>query len=158
LPPRRHLSWRSCLRAESSTMRTVASENESQGARGPGRPGARAAAIRKSRLRGMGLERLEPRTLLAGLPAATGTAPLQVSRNPGNDSKPSIEIDPRNPLDQVAVWTRSTTNANDNLNNGQTTVFTEAAFSTNGGASWSALGGTLGNSRLDFNQAQNNGA
>jgi len=60
-------------------MRTVASENESQGARGQGRLGSRSrsAAIRKTRLRSSMIESLEDRTLLAVLPPITVTRRLR---------------------------------------------------------------------------------
>ena len=56
----------------------------------------------------------------------------------------------------MAVWTRDTPNTN--INNGQTSVFVEGAYSTNAGLSWTSLRGTLGNTRTDFDQSQANGA
>src|SRR4051812_4558712 len=123
-------------------MRTVASENQSQGTRGRGRPGARSAALRKSRLRGMVLEALESRTLLATLPAATVNGQVQVSASQGNESAPTVAIDPNIPLDMVSVWTRN--DPAHTINNGQTAVFIEGAFSSDAGLTWTPLAGTLG--------------
>src|SRR3954451_14784701 len=99
-------------------MRTVASEHESQGSR-RGRSGQRAAALRKWRLRSVAMERLEARELLATLPAPLVTqhpynpnggnqyAIDNISANNGvggNDSTPSVAVDPQNSKNLVAVW------------------------------------------------------
>src|SRR4051794_30211534 len=119
-------------------MRTVASEVESRGVRGQAGSGSRSATTRKVRLRRLALEGLEARTLLATIPAATVSAQVDVSNNPGGtgaqETSPSIAYDPNSPQDMVAVWTIDS--ANFTLNNGQTTIFAQVAYSTNAGSSW----------------------
>ena len=139
-------------------------------ARGPRRPAPESNTNTKSRLRRLALEGLEPRTLLAVLPAATILVPggstqgdistqpgidvVPAGQNHGNDNTPSVVIDPANPKILVAVWTRN--DPNHALNGNQTAVFAEGAYSTNSGQSWSPLSG-LSNSVIDFNQDQRNG-
>jgi subtilisin-like proprotein convertase family protein len=100
----------------------------------PRRPGS-PRPDRKARRRRVALEGLEPRTLLAVLPTPTVAAPVAVSASRGNENTPAIAVDPTNPQKLVATWTR-----NDPQLAGDTRVIAEAAYSTNGGASWTALG------------------
>jgi hypothetical protein len=98
------------------------------------RSGSRLPAARKRSRRRVALEGLEPRTLLATLPAATILNRVDVSNGTGDESTPSIAINPANPQILAAAWVR-----NDPSRGGGNTVLVEAAFSTNGGASWSSL-------------------
>ena len=111
-------------------MRAVASEIDTPKARAGSRPGNRSAKLRKTRLRQMALEALETRALMATIPGAVVTNQVDVSNSGGNQSSPSIAVDPTNPLNVVSVWTR----IDPNLAPGPTVV-TEGAYSTNGG-SW----------------------
>jgi len=113
--------------------------------------GVRAARIRKSRLRGLALEALESRTLLATLPPVTTTSRTPVSTLSGNANTPSIAIDPNNPMKMVAVWVRNDPQnpLHVGTNGGPTPVYAQAAYSTDGGNSWSPLGGSLGNDAAD---------
>jgi large repetitive protein len=112
-------------------MRAVASEIDTLKARAGSRPGNRSAKLRKTRLRQMALEALETRALMATIPGAVVTNQVDVSNSGGNQSSPSIAVDPTNPLNVVSVWTR----IDPNLAPGPT-VITEGAYSTNGGGSW----------------------
>src|SRR6266404_5647245 len=112
-------------------MRTVAaSENESQEDRGRSRTGSRSAALRKLRLRSAVLERLEERTLMATLPAPLRSGvPISLSsvgnggnspdpqRNQaiGNETQPTIVIDPQNSQHMVSVFTRNATGVDTNF-------------------------------------------
>ncbi|MGE3819128.1 MAG: hypothetical protein AB7I30_06800, partial [Isosphaeraceae bacterium] len=93
----------------------------------------RAEVARKAKLRRYALESLERRELLAQLPAALVSAPVQVSISGGNYSSPSIAVDPTNANNLAMVWTRIDPNLS------QQTVVVEGARSTNGGASWTAF-------------------
>ena len=132
-------------------MRAVPSESGNPQAedREKSRTDARSARRRKARLRTLAMETLEARELLASslqsIVPGTNTV-LNVPGNAGNQLNPSVAYDPTNPQDMVAVWvdddpghtiTGPGTNA--------ITTFIEGAFSTNGGASWSAMPGSLGN-------------
>src|SRR4051794_6094808 len=88
-------------------MRAVASEVEASKASVGLRPRVRSARLRKSKLRNLALENLEARALLATIPAALVTSPADVSGSGGNESSPSIAIDPTNTSHLVAVWTRN---------------------------------------------------
>lgn len=93
----------------------------------------RAEVARKAKLRRFALESLEARELLAQLPAALVSAPVQVSISGGNYSSPSIAVDPTNSNNLAMVWTRI-----DPALTSQS-VRVEGARSTNGGASWTAF-------------------
>jgi subtilisin-like proprotein convertase family protein len=148
-------------------MRTVASENDSQSARGQGRSGSRSAAIRKTRLRSSVLERLEERTLLAVLPPVSVSSQIDISDpagllnngNNGNQTAPQVAIDPTAPQDMVAVWVTDSLANQPNPNNNQTPVFVQGAVSTNAGQTWTSFSDLNGfsDSRIDFNQSQQNG-
>jgi subtilisin-like proprotein convertase family protein len=85
------------------------------------------------------LERLEPRTLLAILPPPTVTLRRNVS-NPAeailgtNESSPSIAVSPNDPMKLVAAWTEGV-----RFPDTATPIATRAAYSTDGGASWTPL-------------------
>jgi subtilisin-like proprotein convertase family protein len=121
-------------------MRAVSPELDSSKVRVGSRPGSRSERLRKSRLRNVALEWLEARQLLAALPTPLVTTQVNVSNSNGtsNDSAPSIAIDPTNPQHMVSVWTHFDTSQQGNPPNPQTYV--EAAFSTNGGTTWNAMG------------------
>jgi len=82
-------------------------------------------------MRRMVMEGLEARTLLATIPGALVTGQLDVSNAGGNQSSPSIVVDPTNPQNLVAVWTR----LDANLAPGPTTVV-GGAYSSNGATGW----------------------
>lgn len=114
------------MRSEPSRVMTAESRTRSLA-------GHRREAARKQKLRRGVLETLEPRTLLSSLPPALVSAQVAVS-SPylgGNQSTPSIAIDPLNPQHLAASWTR----IDPTLAPGPTVVGV-AAFSTNGGTSW----------------------
>ncbi len=85
----------------------------------------------RQRLQWGALEYLEPRTLLATIPAATVLSRNDLSNARGDESSPSIAVDPANPQKLVAVWVR-----NDPSLGGDTKVLVQGAYSTNGGANW----------------------
>ena len=126
-------------------MRTGASDVRSRGFRGQRRPAARLKQTRKTRLRLAFLESefLEPRTLLATIPAATATgAPVNLSglssvTTDGNANSPAVVVDPYDSQKLFAVW-------GVDLSQGAllptTTAVVEGAYSNNGGASWTRLG------------------
>jgi len=120
-------------------MRAVAPEIAPSNARDASRSGPRSARLRRSRLRVAALESLEPRTLLATIPAALVTFRQAVAPSGGNQSSPSIAVDPTNVQNLAAVWTRF----DPTLAPAQTERV-EGAYSTNGGASWSSLPGGFG--------------
>jgi subtilisin-like proprotein convertase family protein len=108
----------------------------------PRRPGSRPRPDRNARRRRIALEGLEPRTLMAVLPAPTvlnrSIASVGTGENVSNESAPTIAVDPTNPNNLVAVYTRNDPNSPRNINN-QSTVFVQGAVSTNGGLSWSSF-------------------
>src|SRR5947209_8683470 len=87
-------------------MRAVESVIDTPKVRRGSRPGVRSAHLRRTRLRNLALESLESRTLLATVPAAIVTSTLDISNSGGNQSSPSIAVDPTNQNDLAAVWTR----------------------------------------------------
>ena len=108
----------------------------------------------KSRLGDLALESLERRALMAVLPPVTVTGQLNISGGSGNQVSPSVAIDPNNPQKLVSVWVDD--NPANAMNNGQTPVFIQGAFTINGGQSWTPLSG-LNNTQIDFNRNQNGG-
>ena len=89
---------------------------------------------------------------MAVLPPIAATSQTDISKSTqGNDVAPTLVIDPNDPLKMVSVWTHD-----DPANpvNGVTT-YVQGAYSTDGGAHWSSLGG-ISNFTQDF--SQNNGA
>ena len=90
---------------------------------------ARAATLRKY---SYVIETLEQRELLATIPAAQVSLQQNVAAAfGGNMSSPSISVNPVNPLQVAAVWTR----IDPALAPGPIVV-TEGAISSNGGATW----------------------
>ena len=89
---------------------------------------------------------------MAVLPAPLVSGQTDISNTPtnGNESSPSIAIDPTNPQHLVAVWTRS--GFTPVLNQVRRTVTVQAAYSNNGGVSWTALAGSIRHAR-DFSQS-----
>jgi hypothetical protein len=94
---------------------------------------------RRLTLRGRALEHLEPRTLLAVLPAPLVMQRVDVS-NPTtanfgtNESSPSITVSPVDPMRVVAVWTTGV-----RVPTTSSPITAGAAYSTNGGQTWSSL-------------------
>ncbi len=101
---------------------------------GRGRKAKAQSTSRKASLQRLALESLEPRTLLATLPAPTVSLLSNISGSVGNESTPSIVINKHDPSKMVAVWTRS-----DPTLSGVTKVVAEGAYSTDGGTTWNSL-------------------
>jgi subtilisin-like proprotein convertase family protein len=88
------------------------SDSLPRGNRGRVRPDARSRNVRRSRLRRMGLEGLETRTLLATIPAAAATGlPQNLSSLmptlgglSASQNSTTVQIDPTNPSKMVALW------------------------------------------------------
>jgi subtilisin-like proprotein convertase family protein len=102
-----------------------------------------SASTRKSQLRRIALENLEPRTLLSVLPPATHdpVAPNPVvitatGSNISNQSTPTVAVDPTNPNHLAAAWVRF-----DPRLAPAPQVIVEVAVSSNGGASWTQVAG-----------------
>ncbi|MGA2704845.1 MAG: VCBS repeat-containing protein, partial [Isosphaeraceae bacterium] len=127
-------------------MRTGASDVSSRGFRGQVRQGARLKRTRKTRLRRAFLETefLEPRTLLATIPAATATgAPMNLSglssvTSNGNANSPAVVIDPYDSQKLFAVW--GVDLSQEVPAPTPTTAIVEGAYSNDGGATWNPLG------------------
>ena len=129
-------------------MRPEPSELDSRGARDRVRTGSRPASVRRAHLRRLALEGLEPRTLLATIPApvVTGTSQLgaqiyglNVQNVPSmpNDSSPTVAVDPLDPTKLVATWENRFIVPGAN----PPTVYTvNAAYSNDGGVNWNFLG------------------
>ena len=98
------------------------------------------------------MEALESRTLLAVLPPASVQSLTAMTNAGGNESTPSIAMDPANPQNLAAVWTRIASNLPNQL---QTIV--EGAYSTNGGTSWQSLTLPGLQAQIDLSQSQANG-
>ena len=118
--------------------------------------GARRRAARTAALQRLWIDTLEPRTLMAALPATVfNTTPAQNAVLPNyetngasnvsaggtvsDDSSPSIAIDPLDPLKMVSTWTRNQPNAAP----GQT-EFVQYGISTDGGKIWTNEGRVSG--------------
>ena len=119
----------------------------------------RAGSAGRSRRRRRALEALEPRTLMAVLPAVTVTGQVQISgiaNPPGNETSPSVAIDPTDPTKLVAVWTRDDPAHPLANSNGQTTIYVDGAYSTDSGATWTGLTGVT-QAAGDFSRNQQGG-
>ena len=135
-------------------MRTGASDVPSRGLRGQVRPDARLKKTRKTRLRRAILESdfLEPRTLLATIPAAVATAPpialtgFQTTTDNGNANSPTVVIDPYDSQKLFAVWGHDLSTLNPVPH---TTAVIEGAYSDDGGKNWSGLGQSVSSVILD---------
>src|SRR6478752_2763260 len=114
------------------------------------------AKARKVRARRTALEALEPRSLMAVLPLAPIKDPQVVIdktgydfgrvlpdptnfNNPGNASSPQIAVNRYDPAKLVAVWTD-----HDVRGGPEPSYVVRGAFSTNYGATWTALAGLPG--------------
>ena len=113
------------MSSEPTKVKTRGSRTRTQG-------GARRLSARGETLRRLAMESLEARALMAVLPAPTFTGPVDVSNSRGNESTPSIAVDPTNPQKLAAVWTRN----DPQLAPGPTEIV-EFSVSTDGGKSWS---------------------
>jgi len=128
---------------------------------------AKARKARKARVRRMTLESLEPRALMAVLPLAPFKDPMipvdaigldnartlpdpNSFNNPGNASAPQIAVNRYDPSKLVAVWT-----VHDIRGNPEPQYVVRGAYSTNYGATWTALNG-LPNARFDPSSDPNN--
>ena len=125
--------WRSD-HSEEVAMSWEPSKIGTNGARRRDASGTRREAARNSILRRITLESLEPRVLLdATLPTPTVvTSPINITGDEGNDSSPTIAVDPSNSEKLAAVWVR-----NDPKLAPGPTIFVEMSVSTDGGTSWS---------------------
>lgn len=124
-------------------MRREPTEVKSQGDRGKARLESRPATARRSRLRRLTLDSLEPRTLMATspLPIVSNQAGITTSGTNLDDSNPWVAVDPLNPQKLVTVYTHR------DANNGTVTISARAASSTDGGRTWNPL--QLPPNRLD---------
>ena len=135
-------------------MRTGASDVPSRGLRGQVRPDARLKKTRKTRLRRAILESefLEPRTLLATIPAAVATAPpialtnFQTTTDNGNANSPTVVVDPYDSQKVFAVWGHDLSTLSPVPH---TTAVIEGAYSDDGGKNWSGLGQSVSYVILD---------
>ena len=122
-------------------MRTGASDVSSRGFRGQIRPDVRLKRSRKTRLHRAFLdtEFLESRTLLAVIPAAIASGPIDTvgigTSNVANTSSPVVAIDPLDPSKLAAVWVNNDTK----LTTPGAVVTVDGAFSIDGGANWSSF-------------------
>ncbi len=99
-----------------------------------------STAARKARLRRMTLESLEPRTLMAVLPPALVQNQVNISnQTTGQESSPSIAVNPLNSLQAVAVWNRIGGQLGGPAER-PTQGRIEGAFTNNGGQSWTSFG------------------
>ena len=125
-------------------MRTGASDVSSRGFRGQIRPDSRLKQTRKMRLRRAFLETefLEPRTLLATIPAATATAaPVNLSglgtvTGNGNANSPLVVVDPYDSQKVFAVWGVDLSTLSPVPH---TTAVVEGAYSADGGTTWTGI-------------------
>ena len=115
-------------------MRAVLPETETMKVRVGSHSGTRSERLRKMHLRSFSLEGLEQRTLMATIPAALVAGQVNISNSGGNQSSPSIAVNPLNALQLAAVWTRLDANLAPNP-----TVIVEGAYSNNGGVSWTSF-------------------
>src|SRR4051794_5439206 len=117
-------------------MRSEPAKMGSKGTRGRTLRGTRRGFARNSMLRQIALEALEPRTLMAALPAPTVLTSVPIDISPasttrGDQSSPTIAIDQLHPNKLAAIWVRN----DPSLAPGRT-VFPEMAYSIDAGLSW----------------------
>ena len=125
------------------------SDSLPRGNRGRLRPAAQRRKVRRSRLRRMGLEGLEPRTLLATIPAAAATgAPVNLSSLMGNagglttsENSTTVEVNPTNPSKIVAVWIDNDPSMEPPYD---LQTILEGAYTINAGQTWTPLFGEPG--------------
>src|SRR5437764_15256722 len=117
-------------------MRSEPSKLGMKGARGRTLRGPRRESARNSMLRQIALEALGPRTLLAATPLPTPavlpSSQVDISNSEGNESSPTIAVDPLNTNKLAAVWVRNDPKLAPGI-----TIFVEMATSNDGGATWS---------------------
>src|SRR5262249_6406662 len=97
------------------------------------------------------------------VPGLAGTTNPQRDQGVGNETQPTIVIDPQNSQNMVSVFTRNQTGgdssffAEPNTNTGpQVPIYVRASYSTNGRVTWNAV--RLPNQgRTDFSQDQTSG-
>ncbi len=127
-------------------MRPEAPLDSVHGDRGQSVPKPRNTKTQRSRRRRVALELLEPRTLMAVLPAPTinisqAVADFTAQGDPaanGNVSTPTISVNPLNSLQLAAVFT-----VNDSTQFGTTTpIQVEGAVSDDGGQTWASFSPT----------------
>lgn len=113
-------------------MRAGASSVSSPEQRGRTHRDARLRKTRKARLRREALEWLEPRTLLAVLPAAelAGGLGNLTGNTAGSMSSPTVVVDRYNPLHLASVWVLNDPDL------GAVSTIIRGAYSNNGGATW----------------------
>jgi hypothetical protein len=123
------------------------SDSLPRGNRGRIRPDARGRRVRGSRLRRIDLEGLEPRTLLATIPAAAATAPpVNLSSLMGNagglttsENSTTVAIDPTNPSKIVAAWVDNDPSLGITGPPYAVQSVLEVVYTINGGQTWSVL-------------------
>src|SRR5437870_3226190 len=82
-------------------------------------------------------EVLEARTLMSVLPPPIVVGQTDISQLLGNETTPTVAVDPLNPQKLVAAFEFSPTNIPTTPHGDKDqTAFVEAAFSTDGGVSW----------------------
>ncbi|MDG3008110.1 Ig-like domain-containing protein [Paludisphaera mucosa] len=122
-------------------MRTGASDVPPRGLRSRLRLDARLQKARKAHLRHGVLEFLEPRTLMAVLPAPQVAGDVAgISTTGGNVSSPLVVVDRYDPNHLASIWVRN----DPSLAPGNVTLV-QGAFSSDGGLSWTNFA-TLGTS------------
>ena len=103
---------------------------------------------------------------MAVLPAVTVTGQVSVSATGGNQTSPTVAIDPIDPTKMVAVWTRNDPSHPVQGSNGQTPIYVDGAYSADGGKTWSSFTGAapdqqgitgISGSEFDFSRNQQNG-
>ncbi|WP_220369774.1 Ig-like domain-containing protein [Paludisphaera rhizosphaerae] len=116
---------------------------------------ARLKRARKAHARQTVLEHLEPRTLLAILPAPQVAGSVAgISTTGGNVSSPTVVVDRYNPYHLVSIWVRN----DPSLAPGNTTLV-QGSYSNDGGATWTAMGSNIagGGTQIDAAIAPSNG-
>ena len=118
-------------------MRADASMNDTKNARSGRRPVLRNPQLRRGHLRALALEKLEERTLLSTLPSVTVNGlPTTISSDAtGSENSPTIVVDPNAPQKMVAIWTDNDPTAFLGL----PAVYSDAAYSTDGGKTWTDM-------------------
>src|SRR5262249_23699224 len=100
---------------EGVAMRPVTTEAQTRADRTRRRP----SSARKSALRRVALEALEPRALMAVLPTPTVTGQVDATGQRGIEYQPTVAVDPTNPLHAVIIY-----NGYDPINNQNQTNYT----------------------------------
>jgi hypothetical protein len=133
-------------------MATGSSSIHSRRRGGRSRPDARLKDGRKARFRWLETEGLEPRTLLATIPAAVATggainlSGLSSVTTGGNANSPAVVVDPYDPQEVIAVWSVDLSGVTPAAH---TTSIVEGAYSNDGGSSWTSLGTSVAPVQVD---------